>query len=174
MKLGWMKCSFWEGCENKRKRIDTAQGCKHCEIEADDEARWCIYPGGNPGRRREIQPRNDSRKWHGVKWRWITNDSQSVGLDATAFRELEKKKKKKKFIATNIRFTTLFQAASAYYSRCIFFLQFPKLNVQLMFWYTPFIYIYNIYINLCMYTHIYICMYGAYVYTYIYISIVYV
>lgn len=134
----------YEKTKTLRKGTATAQGCKHCKIEAHGDARWWVAREWNPGRRREIQPRDSRDTAWCEKWRWITSDFPERGLHAAV--SFMRTQGKKKFIATNIHFTTLFRAASAYYGRCIFFYNFPSLKVQLMFFDTHPLYIFIIYI----------------------------
>lgn len=96
-----MQNELWQGGEmrgaekqTQRKCTATAQGCKHCKIEAYGDARWCIVRKTNPGHRREIQPRDSRETAWCERWRWITSDFPERWLHATAFFwELEKKKK---------------------------------------------------------------------------------
>lgn len=133
----------YEKTKTLRKGTATAQGCERCKIEAHGDA-GDELPGNEIPDGGERYNRETRAIQHGVK-----NDdespvtSQSVGFTPQCPSwEL----KKKKFIATNIHFTTLFQAASAYYGRCIFFYNFPSLKVQLMFFDTHPLYIFIIYI----------------------------
>lgn len=162
----------YEKTKTLRKGTATAQGCKRCKIEAHGDARWRVARERNPGRRREIQPRDSRDTAWCEKWWWITSDFPERGLHAAvSFMRTQEKK----VHCYKHSFHHFVPGCQRILRSLHFFLQFPKLKGSVdVFWYTPFIYIYNIYINLCMYTHIYICMHVRCLCVHIYITIVYV
>lgn len=130
-----IKCGSWEA--RKRKYTATARGCKYCEIEADDDTRWCIYPGRIPDGSESYnqETRGNSMVWNDGR-QWLPE----LRLHATAFWELEKVHSYKHSFSP---LRSRLPAHTAVVAFC--FLQFPKFNVQLMFDTHP-LYIFIIYI----------------------------
>lgn len=125
-----IKCGSWEA--RKRKYTATSRGCKYCEIEADDDTRWCIIQEES-----RTEARVTTKRLAGTAWceMMVANDSQSSGFTPQHFENL------KKFTATNIHFHHYVPGCQRTLRSLHFFYSFQSLTFSWCLIHTLYIYL---------------------------------